>query len=167
MTRHTTDSRPGRRISAAAVPGASRPSAASPVPRIRVAAFAITAAVVLAVGVSLAFGDFIGRPAARAGTIDIQSSMAGFTPSEIHVTAGTTVTFDWWTQDASMHLAGGVHTMIAPDLGLDETLPAESRRSFTWQVPNRPGAYDVYCDTCCGGKASPTMHGRIVIEPSA
>jgi heme/copper-type cytochrome/quinol oxidase subunit 2 len=27
-----------------------------------------------------------------------------------------------------------------------------------------PGTYDVYCDTCCGGKDSPTMHGSIVIE---
>ena len=167
MPRHTTEPRPGRSTPGT---GASRPArapAGSPASWIRVAAFGITAAVVLVIGVSLAFGDFIGRPAARAGTIDVQSSMAGFTPSEIHVTAGSTVTFDWWTQDASMHLAGGVHTMIAPDLGLDESLPAESRRSFTWTVPDRPGTYDVYCDTCCGGKASPTMHGRIVIEPAA
>jgi len=132
-----------------------------------VAAFGGIVAVVLAVGLYLAFGDFLNRPAADNGAISIQSSMAGFTPSEIHVTAGSTVTFDWWTQDAAMHLTGGVHTMIAPDLGLDETLPAESRRSFTWRVPDRPGTYDVYCDSCCGGKASPTMHGRIVIESAA
>ena len=43
--------------------------------------------------------------------------MAGFTPSEIRVKAGTTVTFDWWTQDAAVHLQNGVHTMIAPELG--------------------------------------------------
>jgi len=122
---------------------------------------------VLAVGGWLAFGDFLTRPAVAQGSISVQSSMAGFTPSEIRVKAGTTVTLDWWTEDASMHLQGGVHTMIAPELGLDEQLPAESRKTVTWQVPNRPGAYDVYCDTCCGGKDSPTMHGRIVIEPAA
>jgi heme/copper-type cytochrome/quinol oxidase subunit 2 len=66
-----------------------------------------------------------------------------------------------------MHLEGGVHTMIAPGLGLYEELPAESRSAVTWQVPNAPGTYDVYCDTCCGGKDSPTMHGTIVVEPSA
>jgi hypothetical protein len=122
---------------------------------------------VLAIGGYLAFGDFLNRPAAAVGTIDVQSSMAGFSPSEIHVKAGSTVTLDWWTQDASMHLQGGVHTMIAPDLGLDESLPAESRRAIIWQVPNKPGTYDVWCESCCGGKDSPTMHGKIVVEPTA
>jgi heme/copper-type cytochrome/quinol oxidase subunit 2 len=93
--------------------------------------------------------------------------MAGFTPSEIRVTAGTTVTLDWWTQDAAVHLQDGVHTMISPELGLNEALPAESRTAVTWQVPDKPGTYDVWCDTCCGGKDSPTMHGKIVIEPAS
>jgi heme/copper-type cytochrome/quinol oxidase subunit 2 len=34
----------------------------------------------------------------------------------------------------------------------------------TWQVPDRPGTYVMYCDTCCGGKESPSMRGTIVIE---
>ncbi len=121
---------------------------------------------VLTVGAYLAFGDFLNRGGGTPGAISVQSSMAGFTPSDIRVKAGTTVTLDWWTEDASMHLQGGVHTMIAPELGLHEELPAESRRTVTWKVPDRPGTYDVYCDTCCGGKDSPTMHGKIVIEPA-
>jgi heme/copper-type cytochrome/quinol oxidase subunit 2 len=63
-----------------------------------------------------------------------------------------------------MHLEGGIHTLISPELGLYETLPAESRRAVAFDVPDRPGTYDVYCDTCCGGKESPTMHGTIVVE---
>ena len=122
---------------------------------------------VLAVGAILAFGDFFNRPAAAAGTIEVQSSMAGFTPSVITVKAGDTVTLDWWTQDAAVHLHDGVHTMISPDLGLNEKLPAESRRSVGWTVPNKPGTYDVWCDSCCGGKDSPTMHGKIVVEPAS
>ena len=127
-------------------------------------AFGAIVAVILAAGGFLAFGDFLDRPAAADGTIDVQSSMAGFTPSEIRVTAGETVTMNWWTDDAAVHLQGGVHTMVAPELGLNEALPAENSRMFIWQVPDRPGTYDVYCETCCGGKDSPTMHGRIVIE---
>jgi plastocyanin len=116
----------------------------------------------------LAFGDFLDRPSTiAAGVIDVQSSMAGFTPAEIRVTAGATATMNWWTDDAAMHLQGGVHTMIAPDLGLYEELPAEGNRTVVWAVPDRPGTYDVYCDTCCGGKASPSMHGKIVVEPAA
>lgn len=136
----------------------------TPFERLRPLLFAAVVVVVLSAGGYLAFGDFFNRPAAAAGSIDVQSSMAGFTPTEIHLKAGTTARLDWWTQDAAMHLQGGVHTMIAPALGLREELPAESRRTVTWQVPNKPGTYDVYCDSCCGGKGSPTMHGKIVIE---
>jgi len=135
--------------------------------RLRKVGFGGTAIVVLAIGGMLAFGDFLDRPVGQAGVIDIQSSMAGFTPSEIRVVAGSTVSLNWWTQDASMHLQGGVHTMIAPDLDMYETLRAESSRMISWTVPDRPGTYDVYCDTCCGGKDSPTMHGRIVIEATS
>lgn len=135
---------------------------------IRKVAFGGVVVAVLAIGGVLAFGDFFDRPTAGAttGVIDVQSSMAGFNPSEIHVTAGRTETLNWWTDDAAPHLQGGVHTMIAPELGLDEALPAEGNRTVVWSVPNKPGTYDVYCDSCCGGKDSPTMHGRIVVEPA-
>lgn len=136
--------------------------------KVRKLAFGGIVVAVLAVGVALAFGDFFNRPSdTAAGVIDVQSSMAGFTPGEIRVKAGETVTLNWWTQDAAMHLEGGVHTMISPDLDLNEQLPAESTRLVTWTAPNKPGTYDVWCDTCCGGKDSPTMHGRIVIEPAS
>ena len=135
---------------------------------IRKLAFGAIVVAVLAIGGVLAFGDFLDRPSGdtAAGVIDVQSSMAGFTPSEIHVTAGKTVTLNWWTDDAAPHLQGGVHTMIAPDLGLDEALPAEGNRTVVWTVPDKPGTYDVWCDSCCGGKDSPTMHGKIVVEPA-
>ena len=132
--------------------------------RLRPIAFGAIVVAVLAIGGWLAFGNFLTRPAAAAGTISVQSSMAGFTPAEIVVKAGSTVTLDWWTEDAAMHLEKGVHTMVSPDLGLNESLPAESRRAVTWTVPNKPGTYDVYCESCCGGKDNPQMHGKIVVE---
>ena len=138
----------------------SRPSA------IRTVTFAGLVIGVLAIGAILAFGDFFHRPAAATGVIDVQSSMAGFAPSTITVRAGATVTLNWWTDDAAMHLQNGVHTMVSPDLGLYEELPAESSRLVTWTVPNRPGTYDVWCESCCGGKDSPTMHGKIVVQPA-
>lgn len=137
--------------------------------RLRQIGFGGIVAVVLVVGGVLAFGDFFDRPSggATAGTIDVQSSMAGFNPSEIRVKAGESVTLKWWTDDAAPHLQGGVHTMVSPDLGLREELPAESSRLVTWSVPDKPGTYDVWCETCCGGKDSPTMHGTIVVEPAS
>jgi cytochrome c oxidase subunit 2 len=132
--------------------------------RLRLGAFGIIVVAVLAAGAYLAFGDLLGRSPAALGATEVQSSMAGFSPSVIHVTAGQTATIDWWTNDAAMHLQDGVHTMISPELGLYERLPAEGRRAITWQVPDKPGTYDVYCDSCCGGKDSPTMHGTIIVH---
>jgi hypothetical protein len=138
--------------------------------RIRTAAFGLIVAGVLAVGGYLAFGDFLGQRGATtsADAISVQSSMAGFGPA-IHVKAGQAVKLDWWTNDAAQHLQGGVHTMISEELGLHEELPAagpsgESRRLVAFTAPMKPGEFDIYCDTCCGGKASPTMHGKIVVE---
>jgi len=136
---------------------------------LRKIAFGGIVVAVLAVGGALAFGDFFNRPTdgATAGVIDVQSSMAGFTPGEIRVRAGETVTLSWWTKDAAVHLKDGVHTMVSPDLGLNEQLPAESTKRVTWTVPNKPGTYDVWCETCCGGKDAPQMHGTIVVEPAS
>jgi plastocyanin len=125
---------------------------------------------VLSVGGYLAFGDYLGRggvPVANA--ISVQASMAGFTPSEIHVRAGEAVTLDFWTQDSPLHLRDGVHTMISHELGLHEELPGAtaagtSRVPVTFTAPTTLGTYDIYCDTCCGGKDSPTMHGKVIVD---
>lgn len=132
--------------------------------RLRQGSFALVVLVVLAAGGYLAFGDFLRRAPGAPGAIEVQSSMAGFGPSEIRVQAGQSVILDWWTDDSALHLERGVHTLISPELGLYEELPAEGRRLVSFQAPEGAGRYDVYCDTCCGGRASPSMHGTIVVE---
>jgi cytochrome c oxidase subunit II len=137
---------------------------------IRKGLFGLVVVAVLGAGAYLAFGDFLGQRSATttADAISVQSSMAGF-GAPIHVKAGQAVKLDWWTNDAAMHLQGGVHTMISEALGLHEELPAagpsgESRKLVAFTAPTRTGVYDIYCDTCCGGKASPTMHGKIIVD---
>lgn len=138
--------------------------------RIRQGAFGLVVATLLAVGGFLAFGDLAGQrgAATTAEAIPVRLSMAGFTPSEIRVPAGQTVRLELWTTDAAPHLENGVHTMISDDLGIYEELAAagptgESRRIVTITTPTEPGAYDIYCDTCCGGSASPSMHGTLTV----
>ena len=132
--------------------------------------FAAVAVAVLGVGGWLAFGDFVApRGSAADGTIGVQASMAGFTPKEIVVAAGQEVTLDFWTQDSSIHLERGVHTLNSEDLGLAVELPgadavAMSRTRVTFTAPTEPGTYEVYCDTCCGGRANPTMRGTVRVE---
>jgi cytochrome c oxidase subunit II len=115
---------------------------------------------VLGTGLVLGFGDFIGRPDGTVAT-PVRMSMAGFEPEMIHAIAGEELALELWTTDSAIHLEGGVHTLISDKLGIYEELAAGSRRVVTLQMPAAPGVYDIYCDTCCGGKASPSMHGRL------
>ena len=139
--------------------------------RIRTAAFGLVAFAVLGAGIYFAAGDLFGQrgSASTAGAIPVRLSMAGFTPAEVRVRAGQTVALELWTTDAAPHLMNGVHTLISDELGIYEELPAagptgESRRVVEITAPTGPGTYDIYCDTCCGGKASPTMHGKLIVE---
>jgi plastocyanin len=138
--------------------------------RIRKAAFGLIAVLVLAGGAYLAFGDFLApRAAATGDAIGVQASMAGFTPVTIRVKAGEAVTLDFWTRDSAVHLERGVHTLISDELGIRAELPgadavSESRVAVTFTAPMKAGPYDIYCDTCCGGRDNPTMHGKIVVE---
>lgn len=154
--------------------GTSRPqhrsSATEPAPGPRVGGWRLVAMGLVVVGVLgaglfLGFGDFFGRPEAGAAkALPVRLSMAGFDPGVITAKAGQPLTLELWTTDAAPHLEGGVHTVISDGLGIYEELPAESRRTVTLTMPSTPGDYDIYCDTCCGGKQSPTMHGTLRVE---
>jgi cytochrome c oxidase subunit II len=128
------------------------------------------AAGVLSTGVYLAAADLLGQRGAATSedAVPVRLSMAGFTPSEIRLPAGEPVRLELWTTDTAPHLDGGVHTLISDELGIYEELVAagpagESRR--TVDIGARPaGTFDIYCDTCCGGRQSPSMHGRLVFE---
>lgn len=121
--------------------------------------------VVLGAGLVVGFGDFLGRPDDATGqATTVRLSMAGFTPPVITAKAGQPLKLELWTTDGAVHLEGGVHTIISDQLGIHEELPAESRRTVTLTMPTTPGDYDIYCDTCCGGKESPTMHGTLSVR---
>jgi cytochrome c oxidase subunit II len=139
--------------------------------QVRKGLFVLVAVAVLGGGVYLAAGDLFGQRGA-ASTVDaipVRLSMAGFTPAEVRVPAGQQVAIELWTTDAAPHLQDGVHTMISDELGIYEELAAagptgESRRVVEIMMPTTPGTYDIYCNTCCGGKDSPTMHGKLIVE---
>ncbi len=132
----------------------------------RTVAFVSLAVAVLVLGIALATADLRGQRGApsEAGSVPVRLSMAGFSPDVIAVDAASPVALELWTTDAAPHLQGGVHTFIADELGIREELPAESRRVIRFTAPSTPGDYDVYCDTCCGGRASPTMHAILRVE---
>ncbi|MBI3747727.1 MAG: cupredoxin domain-containing protein [Chloroflexi bacterium] len=134
--------------------------------RLRTVAFGVVVVVVLGVGLVLAAGTFFGQRGTptTAGAIAMRISMAGFDPNTLEAKPGETLTIDWWNDDGAMHLENGVHTLVSDTLGIRYELPADSRKSITITAPSAPGDYDFWCDSCCGGKDSPTMHGTLHVS---
>ncbi len=166
MSAERPPARHQRRTAARAEMRHTRAASPTPMRRYRAALFGLVVVGVLGAGVALAAADLLGQRGTptTAEAMPVRMSMAGFDPGVMTVRAGQTVAIDFWTTDAAPHLEGGVHTFISEELGIREELQAESRRTFTFTAPAKPGDYDVYCDTCCGGKDSPTMHGIIRVE---
>ena len=134
--------------------------------KLRAAAFLVVAIAILGGGVYLAGSVFMGQrdKTTTAGAIAMRVSMDGFDPNPINAKPGETLTIDWWNTDASMHLTNGVHTLVSETLGLHLELPAESRKTITITAPMAPGDYDFWCDSCCGGRDNPKMHGTLHVS---
>lgn len=144
-----------------------RPVQANPgLSRSRLLAFVAVAIVILGAGGFLASSVFFGQrgQASAAGAIAMRISMDGYDPSVLTAKPGQTLTIDWWNTDGAMHLQDGVHTLVSDALGIREELPAELRKTITITAPMTPGDYDFWCDSCCGGRDNPTMHGTLRVE---
>jgi len=126
-------------------------------------AFGLVAVIVLGVGIVLAAGSFFGQRGTPTtqDAIAMRISMAGFDPKTLDATPGQTLTIDWWNDDGAMHLQNGVHTLVSDTLNIRYELAAQSRKTITITAPSTPGDYDFWCDSCCGGKGSPAMHGTL------
>ena len=135
----------------------------------RVGVFAVIALLIVGGGVYAASAVFLGARGhdAPSGFLPVRISMAGWDPQMIDAKAGQGVSLHFWDTDNAMHLqemdpaGGGVHTFIMDAQHIKVAIPAEGSKDFTFTAPSAPGDYDFYCDTCCGGKAAPDMHGTL------
>lgn len=150
-----------RQAAKAAERGASKPRQS----RLRVLGFVVVAVALIGGGIYLASSVFLGQRGATsvANATAMRIGMDGFDPKTLHAKPGETLTLDWWNTDGAMHLQNGVHTMVSDALNIRFELPAESRKTITLTAPTTPGTYDFWCDSCCGGKDSPTMHGKLEV----
>ena len=140
---------------------------AAPKPtRIRAIVFGFMAVAILGAGIYLAGSVFVGQrdKPSTPGAFAMRISMDGFDPNPITAKPGETLTIDWWNTDASMHLTNGVHSLVSDTLNLHFELPAQSRKMITITAPTAAGDYDFWCDSCCGGKDNPKMHGTLHVE---
>ena len=102
-------------------------------------------------------------PQMAGNVIDIAADMGGFNQKVVRVRAGEPVTVRLTSLDNSHHTdGGGKHQWAVEELGVDIVAPpmGSSYKTFT---PDKPGTYTFYCDICCGGRANPTMSGKLIV----
>lgn len=129
-------------------------------------------AYILIVGTAVVAVAWLLAPAAR-GTgpvppggqvVDIDGTMGGFSMQEIRAKAGRPLTVRLTSVDTQFHTdGGGKHQFAIDGLGVNIIAPPKGTRWATF-TPATPGVYEYYCDVCCGGRANPTMQGRLIVE---
>ena len=105
------------------------------------------------------------RPTAIAGDIaEIKATMGGFSTSILRAKAGRPITVRLTSMDTSFHTDGGGKHQFAIDyLKVNIIAPPLGMREATF-TPAEPGIYEYYCDVCCGGRANPTMVGKLIVD---
>ena len=108
------------------------------------------------------------RPPALAplagNVIDVAANMGGFDKPEIRIKVGEPVTVRLTSLDNQHHTdGGGQHQWAVDELGVNVVAQPLSSNAVTF-TPEKPGAYTFYCDICCGGRANPTMNGKLIVE---
>ena len=135
----------------------------------RLGAFtAIVVAVVLAIVYFLApvFAPKASGITDKGNTqvVNVQAGMDGFDLQEIHVKVGEPVQVNLRSLDNQFHTdGGGKHQFAIDALGVNIIAQPMSVASETF-TPTQPGTYTFYCDICCGGKANPTMNGKLIVD---
>ncbi len=132
---------------------------------VRAIAFAVVAVLVLGAAGYLAAAAFSSKtPPPSANVIDISADMGGFSRSEIPVKAGQPVTVRLTSLDNSAHTdGGGKHQWAVDEFKASVVAPALGSNMVTF-TPDKPGEYTFYCDICCGGRANPSMQGKLIVE---
>ncbi len=103
-------------------------------------------------------------PKLPGNVIDIRADMGGFDVQKIRVKVGQPVTIRLTSLDNSHHTdGGGKHQWAVDELNASVIAPPEGSNTITF-TPARVGEFVFYCDICCGGRANPTMQGKIIVE---
>ena len=106
-------------------------------------------------------------PAAAEVTLAVHMTMAGFEPAALTVRANDVVRLELTSMDNPLHAdGGGWHEFAIDALGIDLKVGPLDSGTLEFTAPSEARTYRVYCDTCCGGKANPTMLGTLTVAAS-
>lgn len=132
--------------------------------RLRLALFGVITVVVAIGAIGLVVSRLQGPAATDTTAIQVHASMGGFDPKALTVKTGQTVKIELGSMDDSMHSdGGGWHQFAIDALGINIKVGPLSTKVFEFTAPATPGTYSWYCDICCGGKANPTMQGKLTV----
>jgi cytochrome c oxidase subunit II len=135
----------------------------------RIAGFGVIVLLVVTAVVYLLAPLFAAQPNGivqdgNTKTINLQAAMDGFDMKEIRAKVGETIKVNLRSMDNSMHSdGGGKHQFAIDELAVNIVAQPLSISSGTF-TPSKPGTYTFYCDICCGGRANPTMNGKLIVE---
>jgi cytochrome c oxidase subunit II len=135
----------------------------------RIAGFGVIVLLVVTAVVYLLAPLFAAQPNGivqdgNTKTVNLQAAMDGFDLKEIRVKVGETIKVNLRSMDNSMHSdGGGKHQFAIDELAVNIVAQPLSISSGTF-TPSKPGTYTFYCDICCGGRANPTMNGKLIVE---
>lgn len=96
--------------------------------------------------------------------VSIEADMAGFSTKVIRAKVGEPLTVRLTSLDNRFHTdGGGKHQFAIDELNVNVIAPPQGTSEATF-TPSQPGEYEFYCDICCGGRANPTMQGKLIVE---
>lgn len=132
--------------------------------RLRSAAYALVGTAIALAAVWLVASRLLVAGPSASGAVQIQASMGGFQPAAITVRAGADVKVELVSTDSAFHSdGGGWHEMAIDELGIDWKVGPESSKVFEFTAPTKPGTYTWFCGICCGGRANPSMQGKLTV----
>ena len=129
-------------------------------------AFFVLAGAVVALAGWFTIRPFIGGDGnSDSGVvIVVEANMAGFRPKVLRAKVGERITVRLKSLDTRFHTdGGGKHQFAIDELGVNIIAPPKGSRETSFVV-SEPGIYPYYCSICCGGKANPSMWGRLIVE---
>jgi cytochrome c oxidase subunit II len=147
-----------RRVKAETAPGYGLPR------WLRIGVFATIALVIGIVAANVVVDRLQPPGKVQAGALQVHASMEGFDPNQLTVKVGESVKIQLASMDTSMHSdGGGWHQFAIDELNINWRVGPESSQVFDFTAPTTPGTYNYYCDICCGGKANPSMQGKLTV----
>ena len=131
---------------------------------LRTAVFGVAAAAIAVAALALVATRLLPTGPVATGAVRVQASMGGFQPAAMTVKAGSAVRIELTSTDTSFHSdGGGWHEMAIDELGIDWKVGPQSSKVFEFSAPTTPGTYTWYCGICCGGRANPSMQGKLTV----